>query len=281
MRLKIRLTYLVAISLVALAVGCTHPDRKTFAESWKTAVEKRDARLAWTLLDSASRARIVAGLKRAQEKAKQSDDFRHLFSFVNAPADLNLSAEELAIALLGQQLSSKENEIIDDGKTALIHVESGRWVASVEPVGFFDPDGVPLSYMVRLPSGNSGVTPAPASSVPASSSLGSPGDPQVSNSHISYHPSWPGKTASEMSAENAKVAGILADRVGLRNNFREWLTRIMDNYYEALGRGLNDMSFEVDLSGAVTPILTFDAVGPRSVPARKPRLAFGPWPVSR
>jgi hypothetical protein len=63
---------------------------------------------------------------------------------------------------------------------------------------------------------------------------------------LSYHPAWSGKTASEMSAENARVAGVLAERLGMYDDFRERLTKIMDSYYESLGRGLNDMSFDVD-----------------------------------
>ena len=161
MSVKVRLTCVLVISLLALAVGCT-PGRKTFAESWKIAVEKSDARLAWNLLDSASRGRIVTALKRTQGKAKQSEEFRHLFSFVNAPADVNLPTEELAIALLGQQLTGKEKQIVDDGKTTLIHIESGKWVASVEPVGFFDPDGAALTLAIRLRTEGTNSNPGPA-----------------------------------------------------------------------------------------------------------------------
>lgn len=161
MSVKVRLTGVLVISLLTLAVGCT-PGRKTFAESWKTAVEKSDAHLAWNLLDSASRGRIVTALKRSQEKTKQSEDFRNLFSFVSAPADVNLPTEELAIALLGQQLTGKEKQIVDDGKTTLIHTESGKWVASVEPVGFVDPEGAALTLAIRLPTEGTNSNPGPA-----------------------------------------------------------------------------------------------------------------------
>lgn len=278
--MRSQLIYPIAFLLLGLAAACTYPERKTFAELWKTAVETKDARLAWSLLDSASHTRIIAGIKRSQEKAKESEDFRQLFSFVNAPADLNLPTEDLAIELLRQQLAGKENQIVDDGKTTLIHLESRGWVTTVEPFGFSDPDGVPLCLLVRLPSENgSRATPSPSATQSANSSE-IPGFERGASISLNYHPAWAGKTASEMSAVNSRAAGTMAEKLGLHNNFQEWLTKIMDNYHESLGRGLNDLSFDVDASGGVTRILTFSRPGQMGKPERQPLLAFGAWPAA-
>jgi hypothetical protein len=309
----------LAFALLILAptlASCARPDRKTFADSWKAAVEKNDPRSAWGLFDRAARERILAGLKRSQEKAQRDEEFRNLFAYVNAPADTNLPPEELAVALLGQHLD--QAEVVDDGKTGLMHIEDGKWRASVEPVGFVDPDGVPLTLSVRLPAEGTAAV-APAAPAPVFFRQEEP-DPQVGQELLDVwsmkdsqgedpskmtpqeqrlmmvngrlvkdnimgfviHTSWNGKRREEIQDQHAKIAAVVAERVKLRNGFEPSLKKIMDYYGEKLGHNTVDYAFEVDTSGGITPSLA-ETVPPyyNRVAKPQPRLAFVSWPSAR
>jgi hypothetical protein len=312
------LIYVLTTLILSLVVACAKPDRKTFGDAWKAAVASRDGRAAWDLLDKASRERIIAGLKRSQEKAKQDEEFRRLFSYVNAPADTNLSTEELAIVVLGQVID--QSDIVDDGTTKLVHIEGGKWRASVEPVGFVGMDGVPLTLSVRLSAGNAGE----AAYVPLrQGATQTEPDPQVgqdllelwlmkdsqgedltkmspeeyrrvraSNRLIkdvvdgfAVHPSWNGKKPEDIKNEHAKIAAVMAEHLKLRG-FEPYVKKIMDYYWERLGdsarKGGNtvDYGLVVDRSGGLSASLA-EIVSMNKVSKPQPHLNFGSWPAVR
>jgi len=248
----------LALLLALASAGCTK-DRSTFSAAWKAAVQAKDGSAAFALLDRASRDKVVAGLKKSQEKAAKDEAFKKLFADASAPADTTRAPELLAGALIAAQMADGKAELTDDGKTAQIHLDGGDWRVAPELVGFVDPDGAPITLRLRLPG-------APPREAPAGVTS------------FDVHVPRSGKTVAEIHEQQAKALTRVAELAHLDEAYVASAVRVMNHFADVDDDQAIDRQFQVDRDGGITPVFTVfnrQTLGEQKRP--KGKLAFGAW----
>jgi hypothetical protein len=250
-------TALLALVLVLLVPACTK-DRSTFSTGWKAAVQTKDGRAAFGLLDRATRDKIVAGLKKSQEKAAKDEEFKKLFAAANAPADTTRPPEELAAAAIAAQLAEGGADVTDDGKTTQIHLEEDAWRMAAEPVGFVDPDGAPVTLRLRFP-GVRALQPAGGST------------------SYRVQVEREGKTFAQIHEAQTKALARVVELAHLdADGYAAAATKILD-YYASMPEIL-EPAFELGSDGSLTAVYKrFDPQLLNERLKQQPTLAFGVW----
>jgi hypothetical protein len=273
-----RRRWVVVMILVAIASGCARPpSREAFVAGWKQAVQAKDGAAVWRLLDASTRARILEGVRRSQARAAKDATWKALAAWVNAPVDVAQPPEQVAVALLARRLGDSVN---GDGSPPA-HLEGGRWVATVEPVGFVDPTGAALTLDLLLLAP---YTPPPPSAITGR---------RVSVPIRDFR-SGDVKEPSVVEAEYRQVAQRIGEDAKLPPAwvavtmllFRFYSPYILDESALPLAdeqRGkIVESSYGVEPDGSIT--VTIGIFSDRLLRVEdlpQPRLGFGAWPPAK
>lgn len=251
-----------ALLLVLAACSKKTPDRKSFQAAWDKARDASDGDAAWKMVDKASKAKLVAGAEKMTAAAKADKVRKALIGCVIENVEVDQSPAALARALFGAVW--KDAAVVDDGATTRIHVEDGGWKVALDPVGFVDPDGAPVTLGLSLEA------VAPVGPKPAS-------EPKA----YDFTPQWNGKNDEQIRADVAGTVGGL-DELKKIPGYVPLASRLIacDLTTRANGAGRAvEFAYHLELGGSVTPIIgTFQENDGSVKTEPAPRLAYGSWP---
>jgi hypothetical protein len=240
-----------AIAIVFVAASCARPNRAEFASSWQKAVATKDGRAMLALVDGTTQAKLRAAAEKTRAAAVKDADVRKLV------AQLGADATAPPDVLAGAMLAASGDPIADHGTTAL-HLEDGRWRATLAPYGFSTSDGAPLHAHVRLASD--------AAPVPA-----------LAHTSFQIHVDFNGLTEDEVMKRHHEALVTIAKEAGLSPGWLADADVIVAFYAQKLGTDevSSDVSFDVGADGSITATLkSFDRNLLREV-AHRTALRYG------
>jgi hypothetical protein len=247
------------VLVLVLAAACSKkaPDRKSWAAAWEKAAKTPDSKAAWELLDKPTRAQLVAGAAKMVETVGDDPVRKSTLTCLNANVEVSAEPAEVARALFAEWLKAKGTSITDDGG-ANVHLEDGAWRIRLEPVGFVDPDGRPLTLDL--------VTALPP--MPAAGGAGH---------DIKYD--FVGTTMDQVQAAYASEATRVAKEAKLPGEWAPLASRLMSCDVKARSSegSVLEQAFHVDGDGAITP-MPGEMTGGEIVVSAAPKLAYRAWP---
>jgi hypothetical protein len=248
------------VLVLVLAAACSKkaPDRKAWAAAWEKAAKTPDSKAAWELLDKRTRGRLVGGAEKMLGTVKDDPVRRSTLTCLNPNVEMSEAPAQVARALFADWLKTKGASIRDDGTSDQVHLEDGAWRISLEPVGFVDEDGRPLTLSLEQ------ATPA----LPAAGA----GSHDVKFDFV-------GTTMDQVQAAYASEAARIAKEGKLPAEWAPLAGRVMSCDIKARSSEAQvlEATYHVDGAGAITP-MPGEFSGGEIVTSEEPKLEYRPWP---
>ena len=257
------------LAVIVLAIGCA-PNRTDLAGRLRQAIQNKDSKGTWALLDGATRAKVLAGIERSRKRAAADAQFKSLFVGVNPTADPALPAEDLAMALIAQQLDTMQTlgrteAMVPPGDKGL-RMARGLFASGVaaEPMGFCESEGMPVTLALRF------CDPLPYNRDPSAAGV----------TEFRVHVDIAYKTDAEICDEYLKASTKIAQMMALGGEYDWQATRVMEHYLKAMiERKGSDVAFSVGVDGRLVATSSiYNDASHRVDQMPEPPLSYGIWP---
>ena len=247
------------VLVLVLLAACSKkaPDRKSWATAWEKAAKTPDSKAAWDLLDKATRNRLTAGATKMIETIADDPVRKSTLTCLNANVEMSQAPAEVARALFAEWLKAEGTSITDDGSES-VHLEDGAWRLGLDPVGFVDPDGRPLTLDLVLHP---------------------PAMPPAGGAGYDVKFDFIGTSMDQVQAAYAADAQRITKEAKLPAEYGPLAGRLMACDVKARsseGRVV-EQAYHVDADGTITPMSGELAEG-EVVMSAQPKLSYRAWP---